>query len=246
MTDLKAPVQKIELTEDGLKLKTPFSMTISGPSQCGKSEFIFNLVKFRADIVTCDFKRIIYSQSNIFSVKNQQFIARLKEEFELLEVIQGLPDITELHLTYNNEPALLIIDDQMSDILNSQKMVEIATVHAHNYNLSVAFVLQNFYASGKFAVTLQKNCQYKVLFYNRGDLVELRSLSVKISNNARFLQFNFEYLMEKYPNSMSYYLLIDSHYRSKVNKFWCRSHIFPQLKGGDVCPVVFFPNEKKK
>ncbi len=52
--------------------------------------------------------------------------------------------------------------------------------------------------------------------------------------------------MEKYPNSMSYYLLIDSHFRSKCNKFWCRSHIFPEVKGGDVSPVVFFPNEKRK
>jgi hypothetical protein len=42
--DLKAPIQKIILNNDGTKLKAPFSMTISGPSQCGKSEFIFNLL----------------------------------------------------------------------------------------------------------------------------------------------------------------------------------------------------------
>jgi hypothetical protein len=57
--DLKASIQKIILNNDGTKLKAPFSMTISGPSQCGKSEFIFKLIKFREDVVISDFKRII-------------------------------------------------------------------------------------------------------------------------------------------------------------------------------------------
>jgi hypothetical protein len=61
--DLKAPVQKITLTQDGTKLKAPFTMTISGPSQCGKSEFIFILIKFRNDVVTVNFKRVIYVDS---------------------------------------------------------------------------------------------------------------------------------------------------------------------------------------
>jgi hypothetical protein len=243
--DLKAPIQKIVLNNDGIKLKAPFSMTISGPSQCGKSEFIFNLIKFRTDVVTSDFKRIIYCQSNCFSVKNLQFFDRLKKEFESLEILQGLPDINELQLTYNNEPALLIVDDLMNDVLSSKKMVEIATVHSHNFNLSVVFVFQNFYANGKYSTTLQRNSQYKVLFYNSADLVELRHLSTQMSNNAKFLSQCFEYLMEHFPESKSFYLLIDGHYRSSVKKFWCRSHIFPELHKGDVTPIIFFPNKKK-
>jgi hypothetical protein len=241
--DLKAPVQKITLTEDGTKLKAPFTMTISGPSQCGKSEFIFNLIKFRNDVVTADFKRIIYCQSNCFSAKNLQFFDRLKKEFEPLEILQGLPDINELQLTFNNEPALLIVDDLMNDVINSKKMVEIATIHAHNFNLSVVFVLQNFYASGKFSTTLQRNSQYKVLFYNSADLSELRHLSSQMSNNPKFLSLCFEYLMNNFPNSKSFYLLIDAHYRSNIKKFWCRSHLFPEVPKGEIIPIVFFPNK---
>ena len=243
--DLKAPVQKLKLNKDGTKLKAPFSMTISGPSQCGKSEFIFNLIKFREDVVTAEFKRIIYCQSNCYSVKNLEFFERLKQEFEPLEILQGLPDINELQLTFNNEPALLIVDDLMNDVLNSKKMVEIATIHAHNFNLSVVFVLQNFYAGGKFSTTLQRNSQYKVLFYNSADLVELRHLSSQMSNSPKFLPLCFDYLMDHFPESKSFYLLIDAHNRSAIKKFWCRSHIFPEVHKGEITPIVFFPNKKK-
>jgi hypothetical protein len=243
--DLKAPVQKITLTADGTKLKAPFCMTISGPSQCGKSEFIFNLIKFRADVVTANFKRIIYCQSNCYSAKNLQFFDRLKAEFGTLEILQGLPDINELQLTYNNEPALLIVDDLMNDVINSKKMVEIATIHAHNFNLSVVFVLQNFYASGRFSTTLQRNSQYKVLFYNSADLAELRHLSSQMSYNPKFLSLCFEYLMDHFPQSKSFYLLIDAHNRSAIKKFWCRSHIFPEVHKGEIIPIIFFPNKKR-
>jgi len=244
--DLKAPVQKIRLNYDGIKLKAPFSMTISGPSQCGKSEFIFNLIKFRNEIITADFKRIIYCQSNCYSVKNLIFFDRLKNEFPSLEIIQGLPDINELQLTFNNEPALLIVDDLMNDVLNSKKMVEIATIHAHNFNLSVIFILQNFYAAGKFSTTLQRNSQYKVLFYNSADLVEQRNLSMQMAGSAKFLPLCFDYLLDHYPESKSFYLLIDAHMRSAIKKFWCRSHIFPQNHNGPITPIVFFPNKKSK
>lgn len=243
--DLKAPIQKVILTKDGSKLKAPFSMTISGPSQCGKSEFVFNIIKFRGDVVTADFKRIIYCQSNTYSVKNIEFFDRLRREFEPLEILQGLPDINELQLTYNDEPALLIVDDLMNDVLNSKKMVEIATIHAHNFNLSVIFILQNFYASGRFSTTLQRNSQYKVLFYNGADLQELRHLSSQMSSSPKFLPLCFDYLMDHFPESKSFYLLIDAHNRSIVKKFWCRSHIFPEVLHGEIAPIIFFPNKKK-
>lgn len=243
--DLKAPIQKVLLTKDGIKLKAPFSMSISGPSQCGKSEFIFNLIKFRSDVVTADYKRIIYCQSNCYSVKNVELINRLRSEFEPLEVVTGLPDINELQLTFNNEPALLILDDLMSEIVNSKKMVDIATVHSHNYNLSVIFVLQNFYAQGKFSITLQRNSQYKVIFYNRADVLERRSLSNQLAGSANFFTKCYDYLMDQFPQSPSFYILIDAHNRSQINFFYCRSHIFPEVHNGDITPVIFFPNKNK-
>ena len=135
--DLKAPIQKIILNTDGTKLKAPFSMTISGPSQCGKSEFIFNLIKFRADVVTSDFKRIIYCQSNYFSVKNLEFFDPLKKEFEALEILQGLPDINELQLTFNNEPALLIASSskQGFQALGNRLAVIFADISSQDFTL---------------------------------------------------------------------------------------------------------------
>lgn len=68
--DPKLTVQKLTLDHDALKLKCPFGMCVSGPSQSGKSEFLFNLVKYRNDLFTTHFERIIYCQANSFSSKN--------------------------------------------------------------------------------------------------------------------------------------------------------------------------------
>jgi len=74
-------VQTYELSEDGLKLKTPFAMMVAGPSQSGKSEFLFNLVKLsKNDVCTADFTDIIYCQSNIHAPKNHLFFQKLLAE----------------------------------------------------------------------------------------------------------------------------------------------------------------------
>jgi len=70
-------------------------------------------------------------------------------------------------------------------------MVKIATIHAHNFDLSVIFILHNFYAAGNFLTTLQRNSQNKFLFYNSADLVEQRNPSMQMAGCTKFLLFLF-------------------------------------------------------
>ena len=58
----RATVQKVKLDKDDLKLRTPFSMAVAGPSQCGKSRFIVKLIENRDSIFAGTFHRIIYCQ----------------------------------------------------------------------------------------------------------------------------------------------------------------------------------------
>ncbi len=236
------PVQTVTLGEDGLKLKTPFAMMIAGPSQSGKSEFMLNLVKFRDDICTGNFSRIIYCQANSYAHKNQKFFQKLQAEFPQAELIQGLPDINALHFNLNNLPKLILIDDMMREVVKSNEIVDLVTNDVHSFNISVAFAFQNYFARGKHGNTLIRNCQYKVLFYNRSEMLELRSISTQTVDAPRFLKFNFDYLYSQYPEDPSHYVLIDSHPRSQLSEMWCRSHIFPKVAGGEIKPLIFFVN----
>lgn len=235
-------VQHLKLSENGLKLKCPFAMTCSGPSQVGKSYFISQIVKFRQDICTENFERIIYCNSNCYAHKNQLFIKSLQEHFPKLEVHQGIPNLNELQLTFNNIPTLLLIDDLMDEILNSINMVRLVTSEVHNFNISVVFTLQNYFANGKYGRTLIRNCHYRVFFYNQVEQLELRNISSQIANAPNFFAANFQFLQRKFPMEKSHYLLIDGHSQSENMGLFCRTHIFPPFPKGTVTPIIFFPN----
>jgi hypothetical protein len=235
-------VQSVTLGNEELKLKTPFAMMIAGPSQSGKSEFMLNLVKFREDVCTTNFTRIIYCQANSYAHKNQVFFHKLQAEFPQAELIQGLPDINALHLNLNSLHTLILIDDMMREVAKSNEMVDLVTNDVHNFNISVAFTFQNYFVRGRHGNTLIRNCQYKVLFYNRSEMLELRSISTQTVDSPRFLKFNFHYLYSHYPQDPSHYILLDGHPRSQLGEMWCRSHIFPAFPGGEIKPLIFFVN----
>lgn len=125
-------------------------------------------------------------------------------------------------------------------------MLDLVTKNVHHNNVTVCFTLQNYYASSRFGKTIMRNCQYRVFFYNRIDQRELISISSQIANAPNFFLANFKFLFEKFPKDLFHYLLIDGQFRSEMNQMWCRSHIFPNEKKGEINPIIFFPNPDYK
>ena len=212
----------------------------------GKSEFLFNLVKYRKDIFTSEFHRIIYCQPESVLSGSQDFFNRLQSEFSHLEHCIGVPNLAKLNLDYGNLPSLLLIDDLMSSVLNSEEMLDLVTKNVHHNNVTVCFTLQNYYASSRFGKSIIRNCHYRVFFYSRIDQRELNLISSQIANAPNFFMANFKFLFEKFPNDPSHYLLIDGQFRSPMSSMWCRSLIFPKEKGGEINPIIFFPNHDYK
>ena len=235
-------VQKVEIHDDDLKLKAPFCCSLSGPSQCGKSETLFNFVKYRSQIFTQTFSRIIYSEPHSLSVKNNDFFKRLQSVYPTVERCFGLPNLVALQLTNNVLPCLLLIDDQMNEVLSSAEMLSLATKNVHHFNISVCFTLQNYFQENKYRQAFVKNCQYRFFFYNRIDQRELNLISSQIANSPKFLASNFDFLYKKYPKVHSHYLMIDGHFGSNVSDFWCRTFIFPKSQNGNIEPIIFLKN----
>lgn len=238
--------QEIKIDENDLKLKCPFSMVVSGSSQSGKSHFMYNLVKYRDCMFSNYFNRIIYCQSNLTSEKNINYVKKLKECFPNIETCQGLPKMSELNLLFNDGHKLVLLDDLMTDVLTSEHILQLATNDVHNYDLSVVIIMQNYYSSSKFGRTLVKNCQYRVFFHTNLDLYETKLISKQISTYSNFFSECYEYLKKNFPEEISYYLLVDGHMKSKMNKMWCRSLIFPRDPENQITPLVFYPNSNKK
>ena len=194
----------------------------------------------RKELFSATFERIILCQHEHLSHRQSETVDRLQKAFPNLETIAGLPSVSKLRLDLHPSfSTLLIIDDLQSQFLDSEAMLTLLTVDCHHLNISVIYTLQNFFAPSKFGKTLSRNCHYKVIFYNRLDLNELRIISQQINpSNSNYLQSCFKFLVSHFPGEF-HYVVTDGHYRSKTPDFLVKSFIFPNEQG-KIEPIIFF------
>lgn len=226
-----------------LRLAVPCCISLAGNSGVGKSETVFRLVKERSHMFEKEFHRIIYCQPHSLAHRNQSYIERLKAVCPSLEVCIGIPKLNELGLHIGVNPTMLIIEDMMDSVLNSQEMHDIFTKYSNHYSITCLFTLQNYFAPSKFGRSIMKNCQYRFLFYNRLEQRELNILSSQISGSARFFASNFQFLFKNFPKESGFYLLLDGFSRSNSPELFCRTKIFPNES-----QIIFMknPNFQKK
>lgn len=238
--DPKAIVQEVNLTNNDLRFQTPFAMSISGPSMCGKSEFIVKLVENRHLLFDVEFQRVIYCEPESLALRHNPIFQRIKNSFATAELNIGIPDIVKLNLTLTNEPVLLIVEDLMKPFLENEDMLNLLTAGVHHHQITTLFSLQDYYHHSKHRLTFMKNCAYRVIFYNRLDLTEIRTISVQIAHHPKFLIDSFEFLKSEYPDQTPY-IIFDGSGKSPLSNLFVRSQIFPLPGTGEIKPIFFFP-----
>ena len=154
-------------------LRHPFTMIVSGPTGCGKTDWINRLIARHQSAVEPQLQRIVYFygewQKAFDEMKNVDFHAGIDRT-----VIDSLP---------TGEPSLIIIDDLMDEISDDDFVSKLFTKYSHHRNLSIILILQNFFNRGKIMRTLSLNAQYIVLFKNPRDRAQSMSLARQIYPN---------------------------------------------------------------
>ena len=100
---------------------------IYGPSECGKSTFIYNLLKYRDSVFAKKFTRIIYCMPEQTEGSRAAYIASLREICENISIEEGLPDLHNHSLKSDSEPKLLILDDLSTALLRHSDYVQLMT-----------------------------------------------------------------------------------------------------------------------
>lgn len=102
-------VQKFEMEPDINCFQNPFILGIAGPTLCGKSSFILNILKNQESLMTTKFSRIVYRLpvTDLHSENRQKFIASLREVVPTIDIETGLPTASDVH--FNNLPKLIIL-----------------------------------------------------------------------------------------------------------------------------------------
>jgi hypothetical protein len=102
-------VQKFEFPADVNRFENPFTMLLAGPTMCGKSTFILEILKNRDQLLRTRFSQIVYRvpATDLHSEIRQQYIAKLNSVVPDIIVKTGLPEPRDFMV--NNLPKLFIL-----------------------------------------------------------------------------------------------------------------------------------------
>ncbi len=234
-------LQEVEVSEDFIKIRCPSRMVVAGPSLIGKSQFAHNLIKFRDVVYNQTFDRIVYALPEGSLHLHENFIQDLKNAYEKIEIVEGLPDIDNLNLAAEkNSHKLLIMDDLMSKVFGSSSILELVTSTSHHSNISVVIISQSIFLPAKHRLTLIRNCSEKVLFHNKVDQNQLSVLSRHINpRKPDLLKECFDFIYKHTKKEDLKYVLIDASPLSHLPYNAClRTFIFPG-NDGKVRPIFF-------
>lgn len=201
---------------------------IAGPTSCGKSSFIFRLLKNRVHMFDTQFTQIIYSLP-----PNQDIFLpdEIKNDKQIL-FHEGIPSFEEFK---DRKPRLLIIDDQARDC--NQEISDLFTRGSHHFNISVILLAQNIFTSNPYFRTISLNSHYLIIFKNPRAFDQISVLARQISPN------NTKFFLEAYEESCREphtYLLLDMT-QSCPDDLRLRTNIFPDDPDST---TVFVPIKK--
>lgn len=216
-------------TEFDGRLQHPFSAVISGPSNCGKTYFVRDLIQNAAAVISHKIDNIVYIYScwqplydELLTIVNINFVNGMPESF---------CDDTLLPIHKNN---LLIIDDLMNDASSNIEVQNVFTKYVHHRNLSCIYLVQNLFIQGKTSRTISLNTNYIILFKNPRDKNQINLLG------RQMYPGNSKYFLEAFNDATSStygYLLID--YKAKTpDMFRLRTGLISSQQ------VVYIPKKR--
>ena len=174
-------------------LKHPFTGIVAGPTACGKSTWVKNLITYQKDMIDPAPEHVIW-----FYGEWQPLYDTLSG---MVEFREGLTDLTTLK---TKKRTLVIIDDLMTE--TDKSVSDLFTKGSHHRNLSVLHLVQNVFDKNKHTRTISLNAHYLVIFKNPRDASQVTHLAKQMyPGHVRYLQEVFgDATLEAYG-----YLFID-------------------------------------
>ena len=190
----------------------PYAMLVVGPSQCGKTHFVKQLLT-SPRIAYPDKKPVkVYWFYNQWQPIYEDIRRVLKKN---IRFAQGVPDLNEdlsnIHPALNN---MIVLDDLMAEAKDSPVVSKLFTQGRHR-NASVILLLQNMFPKGKFNTDISRNALYKVLFRSPGDRkqIDIMAEQTFAKDRPHFMKAYTQETEKPYG-----YILLDNHPRTTSDR----------------------------
>lgn len=163
-----------------IRLKENFKVFISGPSRCGKTFFVADLLQNLDRFAIQPPSLVIY----IYKVWQWKF----DEMKSLVHVFLEDDDhIVEKIKQYANGIPILVVFD---DMLNSKSLSNLAplfTVDGRHMNMSLVFLTQRMFVNDEYFRQISQNCDYFFIFKNPRNSSEIRTLAQQVTPGSLHL-----------------------------------------------------------
>ena len=206
-------------------------LTICGPSQCGKTFWIYNLLIHLDKMIVPLVVKIVYLYTTYQPLYDKiKYIIQQKKNtsIEFIMCDKDIPRAVDIQ-TNLSDNTLVILDDLMTVASSSKEntinLDNFASRNSHHSNISVIFTFQNLcYGNGKLRNT-RVNSQYTLLFKNIGDH---RNMNM-VADNKGVKRDIFNCVMSDIEQSRYGHLLFDNCPSSYENTR-VRTNVFPNEK----------------
>jgi hypothetical protein len=178
-----------------MPFKHPFTGVCSGPTGSGKSQLMKEIVLNIDVMMDPPPERVVWY--------NGERQTELETELgHAVEFREGCPDLDDFDR--GGVPTLVIVDDLMTEC--NSEITKMFTKGSHHRNLSVWFLMQNFFHSGREIRTITLNAHYIILFKNPRDKQQIKVLARQMyDRDSKAMEQAFEMATEE-PHG---YLLLD-------------------------------------
>ncbi len=185
-------------TIDGYIFKHPFNCIISGPTSCGKTFLLAEILKFKDSLIDKAPTDVVYCYKSW-----QPTYDKIKLQNQLIQFHEGIPEVNVMR---NIRDAIVVFDDLNTQCINNEEVMDIFTVGSHHRNISAIVLSQNIFSKGKFSREISLNSNYLIIFKNPRDQLQFQILSRQMyPGKSKFLQEAFADAT-KLPHG---YLLLD-------------------------------------
>lgn len=162
-----------------VRLKLGSVLMVCGPSQCGKSEFVNDLLKQYNIIFNPTPALIRWHYGEVLPTH------RLKH----VEYISGLPESENI-----KHNSVIVIDDLFLEAAKSDSITNLFTRVSHHRQCFIIFITQNLYHASKSSRTRSLNTHYLVLFKNIRDNTIIHTLARQMfPSHGKFLIESFKH-----------------------------------------------------
>jgi hypothetical protein len=183
------------------KFLHPFTSRFVGPSACGKSTFLCQVIEQK--LIEPFPESITYFYGSAW----QDGIFDMLQTKHKVHFVRGF-DESIVNETDASKPSLIICDDLILEMKDSEAAANLFMRGSHHTNTSVILIEQNLFPKGRQSVSMKSNTQYLVLFKSPADALGVAQISKQMypQNRGKFLIDSYtDCTKEPYT-----YLIVDS------------------------------------